>query len=59
MPRRKPRKPETESAAKVTVSVPRALLAELDRFAAADGRTRSNALVRLLERALADARRAG
>ena len=37
----------------VTLSVPRALLAALDAFAQAEGRTRSNAAVRLLERALA------
>lgn len=53
---RKPKPAAEDASAKVTVSVPRALLEELDAYAAADGRSRSNALVRLLERALAAAR---
>jgi hypothetical protein len=53
MPRNKA-KPEAEGSAKVTVNVPKPLLEALDAYAASDGRSRSNALVRLLERALAD-----
>lgn len=57
---RKPTKPAaTEAPVKVTFSVPKPLLEALDAYAQAEDRSRSNAAVRLLERALADARRAG
>lgn len=60
---RKPTKPEPDTDAdaptKVTVSIARSLLEELDRYAATDGRSRSNAVAWLLARALADARKAG
>lgn len=57
MPRAK--KPATEPGVKVTVSLPEALVRELDQHAHQEGRTRSNALRRILEGALADLRRAG
>lgn len=59
-PRAKQPEPETPAGVmRLTLTIPAAVVARLDEHAQAERRSRSNAAALLLERALADSRRAG